>query len=432
MTQRSTELEGLVDGKAPPRALRNFLLMSFCFGSAHGGMVVAIAYASSVLGTTLGSASTGTVYSVYGLTALLGAAPFVERFGPARSICAALGFWFLYVAMFVIAALTSAEDDDGAGQWTVVLLGAAMGGFGSGIGLTAQGVYFARAAATYRKEEGISAPAANDLFSGYFATIFIGSQCVQYLLASMLLEFTAFDTDDLFGVFASNGFAMLMLVLVFLEEMPDPDRKREDEKTALDIWPHTLKVLQFTFTDRRAVSLAPLSVCFGFSTLFVASYINASVTDHISTYAVGYCGVIQTGTVALLSVPVSKISTAVGKWLAVCLGAAGYVGLTTPYLFATSAEVAHWEYVAPIFVAYGLARLSWESTTRALYADFFPNDRTTAFASLNFVVGLSASVYAYMLAGGVDAGTVLAATLLAPALLIVPGYFSARDAPSEI
>jgi MFS family permease len=440
MAERSSEMAGLVGGNnAPqPSALRNFLLMSFCFGSAHGGMVVAIAYASSVLGSSLGSASTGTVYSVYGLTALLGAAPAVERFGPAKAISAALLFWLLYLAMFVIAMFVTEDGGSAGGRWAVVLIGAVLGGFGSGIGLTAQGVYFARAAATYRKEEGLTAAAANDLFAGYFATIFMGSQCVQYLLAAVLLEFTSFDGDDLFGVFAANGLAMLALVLVFLEEMPDPDRKDHPSTgpSTVDlasIAPHAAKVIRFTFGDRRAVALMPLSVAFGFATLFVASFVNENtVSDRISSYAVGYCGVIQTGTVALVSVPFSRLSTSVGKWAVVGLGAMGYCGVSVPYLAVDSQALGHWRYMAPLFVAYGLARVSWENTTRALYADYFPSDRTTAFASLNFVVGMAASAYAYVLAAGVDSRLALASALLVPSLLLVPGYLHARNVPSEI
>ena len=162
---------GLISGAGLPtgRAWRNFLIMSFGYGAAHGGVTVAIAYASSVFDISLGSYSTGIVYSMYTLTSLLIAAPIVDWIGAQKAMVFALASYLTYLLCFVIATLPSLENT--AGQWACVIIGSTVGGFASGIGWVSQGVYFAKAAAHYRREEGITATAANDLFAGYFATM---------------------------------------------------------------------------------------------------------------------------------------------------------------------------------------------------------------------------------------------------------------------
>jgi len=55
-------------------------------------------------------------------------------------------------------------------------------------------------------------------------------------------------------------------------------------------------------------------------------------------------------------------------------------------------------------VLYGSGRLTFENSAKAIYADLFPDERAMAFASLNFVSGSFSSIFAYLLAGGVDNG----------------------------
>ena len=61
---------------------RNFLAMCIAFSLNHGSAVACIAYATAELGTDLGSASSGTLYIFYALTALFVSKPFVCSVGP--------------------------------------------------------------------------------------------------------------------------------------------------------------------------------------------------------------------------------------------------------------------------------------------------------------------------------------------------------------
>jgi hypothetical protein len=66
-----------------------------------------------------------------------------------------------------------------------------------------------------------------------------------------------------------------------------------------------------------------------------------------------------------------------------------------------------------------------------VFADFFTGlDRTPGFANLNFVAGLSATIYSFVIseASRVD----LAVMVLVPAVLMLPGFYFARAVPSEM
>lgn len=69
---------------------RNFSIMCIAFSLNHGAAVSCIAYAAAELGNDLGSASSGTLYVCYALTALLVSKPFVCYVGSKLALLAAL------------------------------------------------------------------------------------------------------------------------------------------------------------------------------------------------------------------------------------------------------------------------------------------------------------------------------------------------------
>ena len=60
---------------------RNFYSMSIAFGVNHGCAVTCLAFASTELGNSMGSATSGTLYVCYAVTAFLLARPIVAALG---------------------------------------------------------------------------------------------------------------------------------------------------------------------------------------------------------------------------------------------------------------------------------------------------------------------------------------------------------------
>jgi len=145
-------------------ALRNFIGLCVAFGVSHSCIIVGISYASSVFDLTLGSASTGLVYTLYTLTSLLAAAPFVDYIGPRNGMTLTIVGFLLYLVCFVVGQAASGSNS--VLEYVVVIIGSICGGLSSSIGWVSQGVYYARSALLYSQATGISLEAANELFAG--------------------------------------------------------------------------------------------------------------------------------------------------------------------------------------------------------------------------------------------------------------------------
>jgi MFS family permease len=412
------ESDSLLNGtKKSSGALHNFIVMCVAFGVVHGAITVAIAYASSVFSLLLGSYSSAMLYSTYTLSSLLFAAPLVERFGARDMMVFSIFAYMMYLVFYVIGSQVS----DVGTRWFFVISGSLLGGLASGIGWVSQGVYFATSADFYTKENDYSREEANNLFASYFASIYIGLQALLYLVSSLLLEFTSFDDEDLFIFYSLLCFITFVYVFFYLEQLSvEPSLE-----TSLQ---HTKAVITMTFTNRRAIALSPMAITFGFISVFISTYVNDEVIkDYIDTYAVGYLGVIQTATVSILAVPWNHFLGVEGVLIA---GTFAYALVAGAFLEFSNKQLGNWNYIWMVYVLYGIGRISWETTTKAIVADFYPFARSTAFANLNFLSGLASTCYSFMTSD--LSAAALAISFLVPALLILPGYYYALSVPSQV
>jgi len=149
--------------------MRNFIGLCIAFGVSHSCLIVGVAYASSVFDITLGSISTGLVYTLYTLTSLLAAAPFVDFIGPRNGMTLSIIGFLLYLISFVVGQ--AADGSNYSFEYTVVIVGSVCGGISSSIGWVSQGVYYARSAVLYSQATGSSLEATNELLAGRFTTI---------------------------------------------------------------------------------------------------------------------------------------------------------------------------------------------------------------------------------------------------------------------
>ena len=126
-----------------------------------------------------------------------------------------------------------------------------------------------------------------------------------------------------------------------------------------------------------------------------------------------------------MALPMSTLASTFGKTPVLALSTICYILIASAYISFSNAQIGKWKYVAPMFCLYGGARLIWESTLKAIVADFFPEkeELSTAFATLGFVSGLSATIFSFVIVY-VDRQD-LAIMVLVPAVLIVPGFRAA-------
>lgn len=188
-------------------------------------------------------------------------------------------------------------------------------------------------------------------------------------------------------------------------ELPETDKSATFAHESTSSRDRAFATAKFTFCNRRAVFLMALPAALGCAELFWSSYINDETIDtYVSSSAVAYLGAVQSGVIALLAVPAAWFSAQFGKIWVLTIGSLSYICLGGAYVIWTNEELGHWSSGVALAVLYGLGRLTYENSANAIYAGLFPENRAMAFASLNFVLGLFSSIFAYLLASGVDNG----------------------------
>ena len=65
-----------------------------------------------------------------------------------------------------------------------------------------------------------------------------------------------------------------------------------------------------------------------------------------------YCGSIQTGTIAILALPMSSFATAYGKTSVLCFGTVCFVLICSAYLSFSNGQIGKWKYISPLFCLY--------------------------------------------------------------------------------
>jgi MFS-type transporter involved in bile tolerance (Atg22 family) len=170
------------------------------------------------------------------------------------------------------------------------------------------------------------------------------------------------------------------------------------------------------------------------------SYVNdETVRQHLGTSAIGLMGATQSGTTALLSMPASWLATRFGQGTVLAIGSCCYIVICLVYLISYNKAISAPKYIVPLFVAFGVCRVTWENMARAIYGRLFSakEERAPAFAALNVVMSLSAAVFAFLIDSVVSdsqyspykGARPFAWALLVPACLIVPGYIAAVNQP---
>jgi hypothetical protein len=78
------------------------------------------------------------------------------------------------------------------------------------------------------------------------------------------------------------------------------------------------------------------------------------------------------------------------------IGSFCYALVSGAFIEFKDSQMGHWKYVWAIYMLYGVGRISWETTTKAIVADFYPSSKAAAFSNLNFVAGLASTIYSFI------------------------------------
>jgi len=125
-------------------------------------------------------------------------------------------------------------------------------------------------------------------------------------------------------------------------------------------------------------------------------YVNSAiVAAYIGDGYIGSLMAVAIVSAALLTWPLAALANYYthGKWyIMICGGCAFFFNSVTLLVFS-DATMGHWPFLIIYFLIHGASRSIWESTNKAVIAEYFVSDveRDCAFATVSFTNGVASS-----------------------------------------
>jgi len=256
---------------SPETVYRNFLAMSVAFSMNHACVVTCLAYASAELGDYIGSISSGVLYITFAVTAFLLSKPVVSALGSKRALLIGVSGYCIYVAGFLLALVFDSMVVWLA--WTVMCISAAVGGAAGGLLWTAQGRYFSLHAKLYSEALGVPAERANSTFAGLFAMVFLGTETLTKLLATVIFLLVPGGAPYIiFSLYTLIAIASCVVVSV----LDDLDDHGVMDLTYTTVSNHAGSAARMVYNDKRMVLIIPFQlVCAHTRTSLIHSFIHS-------------------------------------------------------------------------------------------------------------------------------------------------------------
>jgi hypothetical protein len=364
--------------------LRNFYTMALLFSANRGCAVAGLSLATARLGA-VGAWQSGVLSFSYMASTVLGATYIVKRFGGRNAMVTGMFLYCTYVGCFW-AALRFPEIEA-----PVALSGAAVGGLGAGLIWTAQGTYMAQAAKLHAKESFQDVTSATTSLAGGFAFVYLISEVCLRLMSTALAGF--FTWESIFGIYTgialSTAFGMLFVT--------NYGREQEDESNSTNLFYKFTAGLQLLISNRKMKYMVGLNAVFGFTSAFLNTYVNGEVlkvalNDDKSVYV----GAL-TSWIALSAALMSLILRKIPNTGAVLVGGAmSFFFVVFPFIVYPNASQWTVTGLLAIYTLQGVGRSTFESTLKATFVEFFPNETAGAFSNIILQYGLS-SLIGYLL-----------------------------------
>jgi MFS family permease len=353
-----------------------------------------LSLATARLGS-VGAWQSGVLYLAYTLSAVMGATYVVKRLGSRNSMMLGMAFFCMYVGAFLIATVWPSALKVAA------MTGAAIGGIGSGLLWTAQGVYFSQASEEYSLESGQDWATSTSMLAGIFAFILLAEETALDLLSTFLIRVFGVPWDVIFAVYA--GIAVLATsCMVYVKEYPIESSTGGASLSSpfASILYKVTAAFRLLVNDPKMKYMIGLNAAFGFAGAFLNSFVSGEVVpvalkDTKSSY-VGLLVAIHGGVAAVCSLAFGKLSQTVGKGPILVLGALSFAGVAIPFLIQPDLEEWTWGLLIMVYAFMGCGRATFEGTLKAIFADYFSYEKEGAFANIILQNGLSSAV-AYVL-----------------------------------
>lgn len=401
------------------RLLANFCLMSFAFSANHATVVALVGIAGAIKTPAQNGAIQATLYSVYTLASLLFANFFIVKLGSKGTILFGLAMYCLYSGGFLVSHFLT---EGSTAHWVVTIGATALSGLGAGGLWTAQASFFSSTAKQHARITGCTIESANAYFSSVFVVFYLGFEVLMRIISSLVNLKKAKMTLYIIYTGVAVGAAFLMSFVRPVQQMDDSVKR-------VPILQKITAAGKMAVTDPRIMLLAPYNFTFGFASAFLNSYITTQSTykcettmnetksctssdpnwanrmldtqgaDIVPPDWIGWFGASLVVSALIFSTACGFVikHTTVPKLVPMVLGSLFFIAFAMFFVINPGQEgneTMHGKYVylVPIYVFFGCGRGIWESTMKAVFADFFGGNPATsgaAFANIPLQNGLS-------------------------------------------
>jgi len=401
--------------------------MSIAFGLNHAAVTTPIIYSSSVLTSDIGNAGNAVLYGTTLICSLFLANLGYAVCGPKRGLVISMLCYTIYVALFAFSASQCDVHDGSNGckeagplQAPLVCLGAVIGGLGAGLLWTCQGAFYAMVCEKLAVAESRPKEEVTGELGGMFGLFFLGFECAVRACTTLLKDPNFADLSYMatFLVWTASAFLATVCFAMFATNLQPSTPVQKGSVcskllTALRLW-----------SDPKLWLLQSTNITFGFAAAWLAGYVSPKILKPaLSSSFIGFAGAILSGLAAILSRAFAPVVRRVGKGPVLALGALAFLclGVFSKWIGTPS----EWGWGALLFYVFmGIGRAVYESTNKAIIADFFPKEKSPgAFANV-FVFTTAASTSAFIL-GALGTTTPELYLLLAFAGLTLPSFIIA-------
>eukprot|EP01063_Lacrimia_lanifica_P007566 TRINITY_DN14849_c0_g1_i1.p1 TRINITY_DN14849_c0_g1~~TRINITY_DN14849_c0_g1_i1.p1 ORF type:complete len:542 (+),score=146.26 TRINITY_DN14849_c0_g1_i1:70-1695(+) len=416
-------------GLSARRLKLNGILMSACFAWTKGAIVTILGVSASLIDQNLNAVAGLILYAGFVVGSVVSPGITV-RLGLKRSLLVGLLGFSVFAAGFVYP------------EYFVLCPAAAFSGVMGGVLWAAQGQYLAANSVAYTRAlsddesrslilEDFAAQNKRSMgmFTGIFGALFALALLVCRVTASLIVS-----TGHVQMLYVSyTALAVLAtLGMSFVWDFPVSEAERQKVASPrssdgvpvrASLWAEAVASVSATLSmlrDPRMLLMVPYNVTFGLASGYFPCVMTPYAADLHGAHVVGLLYATAGATSFILATPYALLSNrfACGRSAVMLWGGACYAAVFLVMTFAPPTDLASLYF---LFAVYGSAQIVWQSSTPAVFAAYWPDDTSTAFANLKLHSGL-ATLLAYAAFPYAGTARELAPVVALPAVVSMATY----------
>eukprot|EP00929_Paragymnodinium_shiwhaense_P116854 TRINITY_DN8681_c0_g2_i1.p1 TRINITY_DN8681_c0_g2~~TRINITY_DN8681_c0_g2_i1.p1 ORF type:complete len:476 (+),score=91.99 TRINITY_DN8681_c0_g2_i1:61-1488(+) len=401
--------------RSPSTLQRNFWWMIVWFSLNHGTVTTPLIVASSLLDERVAYIGNGVLYLGTCISGLFLGAPVSSTYGPKVGLMAGMFLYCLYVLGFTLAAAFEGQPALSASCWVI---GSACGGMAAGVLWTAQGTYISTTATMLAEVTEETRDVLTARLFGHFAWVYLVLEVGSKVCFSGL-QVIGMPTAWIGLIYTALSFISLGL-MVMAADIRNP--------TTVKVQPPCAKVFAAAslWGDVVLWMLSPSNLAFGFCAAFMNGYVNSHFTKvELSANYVASLGALTALFAAVMSPIFGRLGGISGKGSVLAIGGLCFMMIpislvaTVGCLGKSDCESGWGWWLVVLYLLQGSGRAVYESTNKAVFADFFVGSRTEgAFANCMLQSSLSFAI-SFFLQASVMQGLTLEIIIIVLAGLMV-------------